>query len=286
MTFHGAFVRKADAIRKERRVHGFIQPRTIRGQRRYVVMTENVTIIRRCPRCGRLKCPHPERYPLAANPGILSSMWKGAKSGYHSYRASRYEEKAARHRKKAQGNPRRRMIPGTAVQIRYRRSGAQRGMYYHDFKPGVRMVANADGSVTLRGPRKIHAVDTEPGFWQRYGHGKERGMRNARRRRSSGGGMDMSTLLLLAVGGYVVYRYFGDQASAGSFAPTSQASADAMAAYRAGEQGDTLTSAAALAAQRAGEWATAVLDPMAGAEEVPVDWSVMPQWDWGSGGLH
>lgn len=262
MTFHGAFARKADAIRKERRVHGFIQPRTIRGQRRYVVMTEN--------------------------PGIFSSMWKGAKSGYHSYRASRYEEKARRHKEMAARNPRRRMIPGTAVQIRYRRSGAQRGMYYHDFKPGVRMVANADGSVTLRGPRTIHAVDTEPGFWQRYGHGRERGMARRRRRNPNRGnslGMSTTNLLLLAVGGYFVYTYFRDQGT-GSFAPTSQASADAMAAYRAGEQGDTLTSAAALAAQRAGEWATTVLDPMAGAEEVPVDWSIMPEWDWSTGGLH
>lgn len=41
VTFHGAFSKKADARRKERQVGGFIQPRTIRGRRRYVVMSEN-----------------------------------------------------------------------------------------------------------------------------------------------------------------------------------------------------------------------------------------------------
>lgn len=40
VTFHGAFKSKADAVRKERSVGGFIQPRNIRGHRRYVVMTE------------------------------------------------------------------------------------------------------------------------------------------------------------------------------------------------------------------------------------------------------
>ena len=38
--FHGAFSSKIEAIKKERKVHGFIRPANIRGHRRYVVMTE------------------------------------------------------------------------------------------------------------------------------------------------------------------------------------------------------------------------------------------------------
>lgn len=42
MTFHGAFGTKAAAVRKEHRVRGgFIQPRTIKGEKRYLVMSEN-----------------------------------------------------------------------------------------------------------------------------------------------------------------------------------------------------------------------------------------------------
>jgi hypothetical protein len=39
VTFHGAFKSKADAVAKERRVGGFIKAVTVRGSRRYVVMT-------------------------------------------------------------------------------------------------------------------------------------------------------------------------------------------------------------------------------------------------------
>lgn len=41
VTFHGAFSSKAAARRKEHLVEGFIQARTIRGARRYVVLTAN-----------------------------------------------------------------------------------------------------------------------------------------------------------------------------------------------------------------------------------------------------
>lgn len=47
MLFHGAFKEKSAAKKKERQVHGFIQPRNIRGQRRYVVMSERTNPIRR-----------------------------------------------------------------------------------------------------------------------------------------------------------------------------------------------------------------------------------------------
>lgn len=37
--FHGAFASKAKAVRKERKVHGFIRKIRIKGSSRYVVMT-------------------------------------------------------------------------------------------------------------------------------------------------------------------------------------------------------------------------------------------------------
>ena len=39
VTFHGAFGHKADAVRKERQVGGFIRPITVQGHRRFAVMT-------------------------------------------------------------------------------------------------------------------------------------------------------------------------------------------------------------------------------------------------------
>lgn len=47
MMFHGAFGSKEEAKKKERKVHGFIQPRDIKGERRYVVMSERKNPIRR-----------------------------------------------------------------------------------------------------------------------------------------------------------------------------------------------------------------------------------------------
>jgi hypothetical protein len=47
MTFHGAFGDKASAKKKERQVHGFIKPTTIKGERRYVVMSERKNPIKR-----------------------------------------------------------------------------------------------------------------------------------------------------------------------------------------------------------------------------------------------
>lgn len=49
--------------------------------------------------------------PARHNPGLWSSLARGARSGYHAYRAGRYASKAARHRQKASAfmaNPRRR----------------------------------------------------------------------------------------------------------------------------------------------------------------------------------
>jgi hypothetical protein len=47
MMFHGSFGSKADAKKKERQVKGFIKPTTIKGERRYVVMSERKNPIRR-----------------------------------------------------------------------------------------------------------------------------------------------------------------------------------------------------------------------------------------------
>lgn len=110
--------------------------------------------------------------------------------------------------RRATVNPmrRKRVIPGELVQVRYRRTGSQSGMYYHDFKPGVRMYAQADGSVVLKGRKNIHADDREPGFWARYGHGKGRTMARRRRRRnpSRGGGANTGLMFLIA-GGALLY---------------------------------------------------------------------------------
>lgn len=47
MMFHGNFASKADAKKKERQVHGFIKPTTIKGKRRFMVMSERKNPIRR-----------------------------------------------------------------------------------------------------------------------------------------------------------------------------------------------------------------------------------------------
>lgn len=122
-------------------------------------------------------------YPVRRN-GIGGAIWKGAKAGYHYYRAGRLEEAAKRHRAKAVLNPRR-VIPGRALEIRYLRSDGKR--YFHPFEHPVKMYANQDGSVTLRGAKRIHADDREAGFWERYGHGRHGTNVRKRRRQSSGG---------------------------------------------------------------------------------------------------
>ena len=55
------------------------------------------------------------------------------------------------------GNPPRVLgpIPGRMKEIRYQRTGRDRGPYFHKFGPNVRAFACADGSVILRGPRPL-----------------------------------------------------------------------------------------------------------------------------------
>jgi hypothetical protein len=121
-------------------------------------------------------------YPVRNPHPLLAAMWKGTKAGYHYYRAGKLEEAAKRHRSKATLNPRR-VIPGRALEIRYLRSDGKR--YFHPFEHPVKMYANRDGSVTLRGSKRIHADDREAGFWERYGHGRHGTVKNPRRRRQS-----------------------------------------------------------------------------------------------------
>jgi hypothetical protein len=61
VVFHGAFKSKADAEKKERQVGGFIRPSTMRGSRRFVVMSEKPA------GAQRKKVPGPGRRP---NPGV------------------------------------------------------------------------------------------------------------------------------------------------------------------------------------------------------------------------
>lgn len=169
------------------------------------------------------------------NAGIGSALWGGAKAGYYTYRAGRLEGKAKRYREKARAsfqNPRKtcdvcfkpsplherwcpyarrsrsnvnpsRLIPGHALEVRYRRATDGK-LYYHPFEGPVKMVANADGSVTLRGSKRIWADDREAGFWDRYGHPKRRrnpGMARRRRR-----GKDNTMLWL--IGGAAAFFFW------------------------------------------------------------------------------
>jgi hypothetical protein len=135
------------------------------------------------------------------NPGLGRALWHGVKSGYHTYRADILDTKAARHRQAAK-NPRR--IPGTALEIRYRRTGTQPGLYKHPFEQPVRMVANGDGSVTLRGTKKLHADDRDADFETYLSKSHRRRNPMARRRGGSRGGSNM--WLLIGLGVFLLLR--------------------------------------------------------------------------------
>jgi len=140
------------------------------------------------------------------NPGLTRALWKGVKRGYHEYRATGYEAKAARHRRLAT-NPRMQgTIPGRALEIRYQRTGSQPGRYKHPFESPVRMYAMNDGSVLLRGSKRLHADDRERDFDQ-YVHPQHR-RRNpmARRKRRASGQMGTGTWLLIGLGALLLLR--------------------------------------------------------------------------------
>lgn len=69
--------------------------------------------------------------------GIGSSLWKGAKAGYHHYRAGQLEARARAHRAKAVLNPRT-GIPGRVLKVYYARGGKDAGRYVHTYGPNVR----------------------------------------------------------------------------------------------------------------------------------------------------
>ena len=81
-------------------------------------------------------------------------------------------------------------IPGRVMEIRYRRSGKDRGLYKHPFTGRVGMYARADGSILLRGRSRVWADDREAGF-SRYTHGRSNPMA---RRNGGGGGMGLLIL--------------------------------------------------------------------------------------------
>jgi hypothetical protein len=221
VSFHGAFATKAAAMRKERAVGGFIQPRVIRGHRRYVVMTG-----------------------LKRNGPIWEGIKRGARVAYHGYRRKRLEGKLARVRQAEEAayrNPRRAGIPGHVLEVRYARSGRDPGRYVHRFGPNVR-VKLGPGRSRLQlyhaQGQPIWADERGKDFdkWVDLDHhrrrdGNPRGRRTtmARRqhrrkhsRQSSGGlfGLSTTQLLLLGVGGYLWYSgaltgLFGFPASTG-----------------------------------------------------------------------
>lgn len=82
-TFHGAFASKTDAVQKERAVGGFIQPRTIRGQRRYVVMTEGGTVRRRKKNPLLLEYLNPPAKVAGRIPGTLEEI-RYRRTGKHA----------------------------------------------------------------------------------------------------------------------------------------------------------------------------------------------------------
>lgn len=69
--------------------------------------------------------------------GIAGSLWKGAKVGYHHYRAGQLEARARAHRAKATLNPRT-GIPGRVLKVYYARGGQDAGRYVHTYGPNVR----------------------------------------------------------------------------------------------------------------------------------------------------
>ena len=74
--------------------------------------------------------------------------WNAAKREYHRVLGTDL----------AQGNPPARRvgpIPGTLTRVEYRRTGKHPGKYYHQFGRGVRAFALADGSILLKGPRRL-----------------------------------------------------------------------------------------------------------------------------------
>lgn len=76
MQFHGAFADKKTAKKKEKEVHGFIQPRNIKGQRRFVVMSERKNPIRRSKRKEMRKATREQERALAKAVAASGMTWE------------------------------------------------------------------------------------------------------------------------------------------------------------------------------------------------------------------
>lgn len=114
VVFHGAFAAKADAVRKARAVGGFVLPFTVRGQKRYAVVTKKGARFARVN--GRRR-----RNPLLAEylnpPAVVGT------------------------------------IPGRLEEIRYIRTGRHAGPYKHRFDQAAEILALADGGLLIQ-PKK------------------------------------------------------------------------------------------------------------------------------------
>lgn len=166
-----------------------------------------------CPECRRpltpgvpfCRCGWPER---PRRNGIASSLWKGAKAGYHHYRASSLEARARAHRRKAVLNPKRGTgIPGRVLEVRYLRGGKDPGRYVHRFGPNVKMrLGPGRHQVVLYHGRREPIWTDERGrdfdHWVDVDH-KRRAMnprRGGRRRRRASGGGQPDWLMLGLIG--------------------------------------------------------------------------------------
>lgn len=152
--------------------------------------------------------------------GIAGSLWKGAKAGYHHYRAGRLEQRARFHRERAVLNPRPTGIPGRVLEVRYHRAGKDPGRYVHRFGRNVAMRLGPGRSrVTLyhRRGEPIWADERARDFdrWVALDH--RRRTMNPRRRRARVRRQDNTTMWLL-LGGLGVYLWSTGQLSLGGAA--------------------------------------------------------------------
>lgn len=111
-------------------------------------------------------------------------------------------------------------LPGSILEVRYRRTGKHPGRYAHAFGPNValRLGPGRDRAVLYHRKRQpIWARESDPDYdrWVALDHRRRKTMNPRRRRRSSGGGGDDTMKwVLMAVAGWFVFR--GLNAAAGT----------------------------------------------------------------------
>lgn len=128
VVFHGSFRSKQDAKKKERAVHGFIRATTIKGKRRFMVLTKKK---------GTRRANPPVAGIVARIPGKIEMI--------------NYQRP-----KNASPEPDRKGVRGNYVP------------YEHRFKPGAKMFALSDGSVIVKPPkgRKLFVLADKDGYAQ------------------------------------------------------------------------------------------------------------------------